>query len=353
MKEVEKGLDVVLSSPDMDMRSKKNVAFFCQKALMVSDYSNATENFRKLFGFRFIKIFGSQYGFTTDVQHNMIVSNYIVNSHFNISVYFLYSEAHITADDTLEGIDHLFIGLQEVGCRMDTYNYTLSLLLYKCIDKNTEIIALDRPKPLNEIDIEGNILNLEFKSHIGRYLLPARHALTIGEIALLHQKKWAQGKINLTVIKMQNWERNLFFEDTVLRWILPLSNLAKAKSTCAFPSTVLFEGTKLSDGRGIAKVLEIIEHPKNEPYSFYKNRLKSVFKNEILSVFTWRPIIFLLTFQKYFGKVCGEFEIFVTDKTNFKPWRVAQPLIGELYSYLVNNFVGKHSTYEYNYAQNQ
>jgi uncharacterized protein YbbC (DUF1343 family) len=90
----------------------------------------------------------------------MIVFNYIENSHFNIPVYFLYSETPIPADDILEGIDHIFIGLQEMGCRMDTYNYTLSLLLYKCIDKNTEIIALDRPKPLNEIDIEGHILNI-------------------------------------------------------------------------------------------------------------------------------------------------------------------------------------------------
>lgn len=345
MKEVETGLDVVLSSPGTDTRSKKNVAFFCQKALMVSDYSNATENF--------IKFFGSQYGFATDVQHNMIVSNYIVNFHFNIPVYFLYLETHIPADDILEGIDHIFIGLQEMGCRMDPYNYTLSLLLYKCIDKNTEIIALDRPKPLNEIDIEGHILNLEFEFHIGRHSLPARHALSIGEIALLHQKKWAQGKINLTVIKMKNWERNLFFEDTGWPWILPLSNLARAKSTYTFPSTVLVERTKLSEGRGTTKAFEIIEHPKNEPYLFYKHRLKSLFKNEILSVFTWRSIIFLLTFQKYFGKVCGGFEIFVTDKTNFKPWRVAQLLIGELYPYLVNNFVGKHPTYKYNYAQNQ
>ncbi|AFU67324.1 hypothetical protein P700755_000283 [Psychroflexus torquis ATCC 700755] len=352
MKEVETRLDVVLSSPDIDTRSKKNVALFCQKALMVSDYSSAAENFRKLVGFRFINFFGFQRGFATDVHDNMIVFNYIENSHFNIPVYFLYSETPIPADDILEGIDHLFIDLQDMGCRMDTYNYTLSLLLYKCIDKNTEIIALDRPKLLNGIDIEGHILNLEFEFQIGRHALPARHALTIGEIALLHQKKRVQGKANLTVIKMQNWERNLFFEDTGLPWILPLSNLARAESTCTFPSTVFFEGTKLSESRGTKKALEIIEHPKNEPYSSYKNHLKSVFKNEKLRVFTWRPIIFLLTFQKYFGKVCGGFEIFVTDKTNFRPWRVAQLLIGELYPYLVNNFIEKHPPYKYNYAQN-
>jgi len=351
MEKVKTGLDVLLNTPKINTGFKGNVALLCHNASIASDYSSAAENFRKLFGSRFIKIFGPQHGFATDVQDNMIESNHIVHSHFNIPVYSLYSETRIPTDDMLEGIDHLFVDLQDVGCRMYTYIYTLTLLLEKCIGKNIEIIVLDRPNPLNGIDIEGNILDLEFESFIGRHPLPPRHALTIGEIALLHQKEWAQEKVNLTVIKMQNWERNMFFEDTGLPWILPSPNLARAESTCTFPSTVLFEGTQLSEGRGTTQALEIIGHPKIEPYSFYKNRLENVFKNEKLSGFTLRPITFLPTFQKHSGKVCGGFQIHVTDKKNFRPWRVGQLLMRELYHHLGNDFVWKHPPYEYNYVQ--
>lgn len=351
MKKVKTGLDVLLNNRNIHTGFKGNVALLCHNASMASDYSPAAENFRKLFGSRFIKIFGPQHGFATDVQDNMIESDHIVHSYFNIPIYSLYSETRIPTDDMLEGIHHLFVDLQDVGCRMYTYIYTLTLLLEKCIDKNIEIIVLDRPNPLNGIDMEGNILDLEFESFIGRHPLPARHALTIGEVALLHQKEWAKQKVNLTVIKMQNWERNMFFEDTGLPWILPSPNLARAESTCTFPGTVLFEGTQLSEGRGTTQALEIIGHPKIEPYSFYKDRLKNVFKNEKLSGFAIRPITFLPTFQKHSGTVCGGFQIHVTDKKTFRPWRVGQLMMRELYHHLGNDFIWKDPPYEYNYVR--
>ena len=345
------GLDVLTKDKSLQNKFKGKVALLCHNASIDGAYTHAVIKFKEIFGSRFIKIFGPQHGFSTDVQDNMVETNHYVHPYFNIPVYSLYSETRIPTDEMLENIDHFFIDLQDVGCRVYTYIYTLTLLLEKCIDRDIQIIVLDRPNPINGIDIEGNIIEPEFKSFVGLHPIPVRHGMTIGEVALMHQKLWANEKVNLQVIKMQYWERHMFFEDTELPWLLPSPNLARAESPFTFPATVFFEGTLLSEGRGTSQPLEIVGHPKIEPYSFYENHMSKIIKKSKLVGFELRPITFLPTFQKQANKVCGGFQIHVTDKSTFKPWRVGQLLMRELYSYLGDDFEWKNPPYEYNYTQ--
>jgi len=351
MKKVVTGLDVLTNDVNLQCKFKGTVALLCHNASVDATYSHAALRFKELFGSRFVKIFGPQHGFATDVQDNMIESNHFIHSYFDIPVYSLYSETRIPTDKMLDGIDHLFVDLQDVGCRIYTYIYTLTLLLEKCIGKDIQIIVLDRPNPINGVDIEGNILEPNFKSFIGLHPIPFRHGMTIGEVALIHQKYWTKEKVNLRIIKMQGWKREMFFEDTKLPWILPSPNLARAESTLTFPATVLFEGTHLSEGRGTSQPLEIVGHPKIEPYSFYLKHLKKRVQQSKLEGFVFRPITFLLTFQKHENQICGGFQIHITNKKIFKPWRVGQFLLQELYHYLGDIFEWKKPPYEYNYTQ--
>lgn len=345
------GLDVLIKDKNLQNKFKGNVALLCHNASIDAAFTHAAVKFKEIFGSRFVKLFGPQHGFTTDAQDNMIETDHYIHPYFSIPVYSLYSETRIPTDEMLEGINHLFVDLQDVGCRMYTYIYTLTLLLEKCSNKDIQVVVLDRPNPINGIDIEGNILDLEFESFIGRHPIPVRHGMTIGEVALMHQELWAKEKTNLKVLKMQNWERDMYFEDTKLPWLLPSPNLARVESVFTFPATVLFEGTILSEGRGTTQSLEIVGHPKIEPFSFYENHLASVVKKSKLEGFKIRPITFLPTFQKHADKVCGGFQIHVTDRSTYKPWRIGQMLMRELYHYLGEDFEWKKPPYEYNYTQ--
>ncbi len=348
---VKTGLEILSNDKNLQSKFKGNVALLCHNASIDSSYTHAVLKFKEIFGNRFVKIFGPQHGFSTDVQDNMIETDHTVHPYFNIPVYSLYSETRTPTDEMLEDIDHFFIDLQDIGCRMYTYIYTLTLLLEKCANKNIQIIVLDRPNPINGIDIEGNILEPEFKSFIGRHSIPVRHGMTIREVALMHQNLWTKEKVNLEVIKMQHWKREMFFEDTKLPWLLPSPNLARKESSLTFPATVLFEGTLLSEGRGTTQSLEIVGHPKIEPFSFYKNHLSKAVKNSKLKGFILRPITFLPTFQKHANTICGGFQIHITDKKAFNPWRVGQFMLRELYHHLGNDFEWKKPPYEYNYTQ--
>ena len=348
---VKTGLDILTSDKNLQKKFKGNVALLCHNASIDVTYTHAAIKFKEIFGDRFIKLFGPQHGFTTDVQDNMIETDHTIHPYFNIPVYSLYSETRVPTNEMLEKIDHFFIDLQDIGCRMYTYIYTLTLLLEKCAGKDIQVIVLDRPNPINGIDIEGNILEPEFSSFIGLHPIPVRHAMTIGEVALMHQHLWAKEKTTLEIIKMQYWEREMFFEDTQLPWILPSPNLARAESTCTFPGTVLFEGTQLSEGRGTSQPLEIVGHPAIKPYSFYDTHLSNSIKKSGLKGVALRPITFIPTFQKQATNVCGGFQIHITDKKICRPWRVGQLLMRELYHYLGEDFEWKEPPYEYNYTQ--
>jgi uncharacterized protein YbbC (DUF1343 family) len=345
------GLDVLLNDIELQKSFKGNVALLCHNASIDSTYTHAALNFKTLFGERFVKLFGPQHGFSTDVQDNMVETDHIIHPFFKIPVYSLYSETRIPNDEMLSGVDHLFVDLQDVGCRVYTYIYTLTHLLEKCASKAIQIVVLDRPNPINGIDLEGNILEPGFESFVGRHPIPMRHGMTMGEVALMHQKFWTKEKANLKVIKMKNWERGMFYEDTKLPWLLPSPNLARIESSYTFPTTVLFEGTTLSEGRGTTQSLEVVGHPKIEPFSFYKDVLSKAKKEAGLIGFEFRPITFLPTFQKQGNKVCGGIQMHVTDKNNYKPWRAGQLLMRELYHYLGEDFGWKEPPYEYIYDQ--
>lgn len=350
MNRVATGLEVLINDSTLQQKFKGNVALLCHNASIDANYTPAALKFKELFGNRFIKLFGPQHGFSTDAQDNMIETDHFIHPYFNIPVYSLYSETRTPTDQMLDQIDHLFVDLQDVGCRMYTYIYTLTLLLDKCADKHIEVIVLDRPNPLNGNTLEGNILDTDFTSFIGLHPIPVRHGMTIGEVGLMHQQYWAKNKADYSVIRMQNWKREMFFEETGLPWLLPSPNLARPESAYTFPGIVLFEGTELSEGRGTTQSLEIVGHPKLKPYEFYEDHLKEVLNTIQLPGVAFRPITFLPTFQKQVDSICGGLQMHITDKKICQPWRAGQLVMRELYKYLGSDFKWKNPPYEYDYT---
>lgn len=346
---VRTGLDVFASNEKLQREFPGKVALLCHNASIDTACIHAVYQFQRIFDSRFIKLFGPQHGFSTDVQDNMIETDHTVHPFFNMPVYSLYSETRIPTDKMLEGVDHLFIDLQDIGCRMYTYIYTLTLILDFCAGKNIEIIVLDRPNPINGETIEGNVLDTNFTSFIGLHPIPVRHAMTIGEVALMHQKYWNSQAANLRVIPMEGWKRSMFFEDTLLPWALPSPNIARADSALVFPGTVLFEGTQLSEGRGTTQSLEIVGHPSIRPYAMYEQHIKSALEKSGLSGVAIRPITYLPTFQKHANSTCGGFQIHILDKQKFTPWRVGQFLLKTLYHLMGDDFKWREAPYEYDY----
>ncbi len=348
MSRVQTGLDRLLNEPDLQKKYPGKIGYLCHSASVTADLEHGLIAMKRVFGDRLIKVFGPQHGFVTDVQDNMVESDHYTHPYFNLPVYSLYSETRIPTDSMLEGLNHIFVDLQDVGTRIYTYIYTMTLLQEACQKKGIQVVILDRPNPIDANTLEGNILEMEYASFVGRHELPVRHALTMAEVALMNKKFWNAKDSDLSIIEMKNYKRSMSFEDTGLPWVMPSPNLPTIEAAYTFVGTVLFEGTNISEGRGTTRSLEIIGHPKIEPFSFH-DHLKKVFKEVELTGFVLRPALFLPTFQKHKGTPCGGYQIHVTDRKTFEPWRLCQYLCKEFYHHLGADFKWKEPPYEYEF----
>lgn len=350
MGRVSSGLERLLTEESCQKKIDGNIALLCHNASITADYRFAVSELKKIFGERLVKLMGPQHGILGDVQDNMIESPHFEHPYFKLPVYSLYSETRAPSAEMLKGVDTIIIDLQDVGTRVYTYISTLLLTMQVAHELGINVVVLDRPNPIGGEIVEGQILDDHWSSFVGMYPIPQRHGLTMGEMAKLATAlKLTKGSAE--VIAMKNWKRSMFYHQTGLPWVPPSPNLPTMEGAYCFPGTVLYEGTGISEGRGTTRSLEVIGHPKLEPYSFV-DKLQPILKEFSLTGFTLRPIHFRPTFQKHAGVTCGGIHIHPKDIQAFRPWRLGQVLLRELYKELGDNFSWSNPPYEYEHDKN-
>ena len=140
----------------------------------------------------------------------------------------------------LKGIDVLVYDIQDIGVRSYTYINTLANVMEAAADQKIDVVVLDRPDPLNGNRVEGNVLDLKFRSFVGQYPIPYVYGMTCGEFAqMVNGEGWLAGgkRCALTVVKMEHWKRWMHWENTKLPWI-PTSPHIPAAETAMLYSAI-------------------------------------------------------------------------------------------------------------------
>ncbi|MEI9961821.1 MAG: DUF1343 domain-containing protein [Limisphaerales bacterium] len=214
----------------------------------------------------------------------------------------------------MQSVDVMVFDLQDVGTRVYTYIATMAYAMQAAAEANIPFIVLDRPNPINGVAMEGPILEYpKYSSFIGLYAIPLRHGMTAGELAQLFNAKFLTNKVNLTVVPMENWTRNEWFDETSLPWVLPSPNLPTPESATVYPGQVIFEGTNLSEGRGTTKPFELFGAPWIDGFVLTKKL------NELnLPGVKFREVSFTPTFSKFKGEQCGGCQLHVTDRATYQ-----------------------------------
>jgi uncharacterized protein YbbC (DUF1343 family) len=290
-------------------------------------------------------LFGPQHGIRGDVQDNMIETPHDFDRVTGLPVYSLYSETREPTEQMLRDVDVLVLDLQDVGCRIYTFIYTMANCMRAARKYDVKVIVCDRPNPINGTHIAGNVLENEYASFVGQYPLPTRHGLTIGELAHMFNVHWGIG-CDLEVIKMDGWSREQWFDETDLTWVLPSPNMPTPDSATVFPGTVHLEGTQMSEGRGTTRPFELVGAPYVEPATV-------VGELEKLSLpgVSFRASNFMPTFQKHAGQTCGGLQIHVTERNSFEPVISGLAIIKICRDLYPQYFKWKEPPYEYVYDQ--
>lgn len=153
----------------------------------------------------------------------------------------------------LADVDALVYDIQDVGSRFYTYISTLGLAMQAAAEHDVPFYVLDRPNPLGGEYVSGFVLEEGFESFVGQYPIPVAYGLTIGELARLIQGEalldGLEG-LELTVISMEGWERDVLWPETGLPWNPPSPNIPDFETALVYAGDVFFEATSASEGRG-------------------------------------------------------------------------------------------------------
>jgi uncharacterized protein YbbC (DUF1343 family) len=265
-------------------------------------------------GGRVCCLFSPQHGFHADRQANMIESSDEWDAATSVPVYSLYSEIRQPSREMLQRIDALVIDLQDVGTRVYTYGTTVGLCLEAAQGLDLKVVILDRPNPINGVQVEGNVLVEGFASFVGRYGIPMRHGLTMGELArfVALEKRL---DLDLEVIAMNGWRRGDFFPETALPWVFPSPNMPTWETALLYPGMVLLEGTNVSEGRGTTLPFQLFGAPFLNQGAF-----SALIKEAALPGVVFRPVHFEPMFDKWKGELCAGFQLHVTDRRSFRPY---------------------------------
>jgi uncharacterized protein YbbC (DUF1343 family) len=290
-------------------------------------------------------LFSPQHGFFAERQANMQESEDNWEPALRIPIYSLYGAVREPSKEMLEGIDVLLVDLQDVGTRVYTYSITLGLCMEAAARARIKVVVLDRPNPISGRQIEGNILSLDYQSFVGRYPIPMRHGLTMGELALYFVKECGV-RCDLEVIPLKGWRREAYFPDTKLAWVFPSPNMPTWETALLYPGMVLFEGTNISEGRGTTMPFQLFGAPFID-----QQKLMTHLGRIGLEGVIFRPICYEPTFDKWAGHTCYGFQIHVTDRNTFRPFRMGLTLLQVLYHEHIKDFEWLPPPYEYEWKK--
>jgi uncharacterized protein YbbC (DUF1343 family) len=308
-----------------------------------SELTHAIELLRARKDMTITALFGPEHGVRGDAQ-DMIGVDASTDSQTGLPVFSLYGHTEASLSPTpemLEHIDAMVFDVQDIGSRYYTFVWTMVLAMRACAKAGKPFVVLDRPNPIGGTLIEGSAIQPGFESFVGLVSCPNRHGMTAGEIA-----RWRADieklDLELAVISMRGWDRDMWFEHTGLPWIMPSPNMPTVDTALVYPGMCLVEGTELSEARGTTRPFELSGAPWIDGH-----RLARDMTAMDLPGVTLRPVVYTPTFHKHAGKPCGGVQLHVTDADAFRPYRTGVAFLKACHDQDPAQFKWREKAYEF------
>ncbi len=244
----------------------------------------------------------------------------------------LYGKQKRPTKDELKGVQLFVIDLPDVGSRYYTYMATMKECLTACAESGVPVLVLDRPNPLGGTVLEGPVAKV-FESAVCSAPIPARHGMTLGEIAQFFQRTvFEKSKLKLDIQNAENWRRELMHPACALPWTPPSPNLPSFESALAYAGICLFEGVNLNEGRGTETPFLIFGAPwtDNKALADAVDPALSAGFKLITRVYIPKPIPGKSENPEYNGKICKGILLEVADPNAARPFSLAVGLLAEL-----------------------
>ncbi len=257
-------------------------------------------------------LYSPEHGVRGDVHAGDHVDN-AVDPATGVPVYSIYGKTQKPTPEMLEDVDVLIYDIQDNGCRSFTFISTMGLAMDACAELGKEFMVLDRPNPVGGNKVEGNLVEDSCYSFVSQFSIPYLYGLTPGELAqYLNEEGLLQGgkKVNLSVIPMEGWTRDMDFRETGMPWVLPSPHIPNPEASLYYPMTgILGELYCMSIGVGYTLPFKLVcaDWIDAEKFSKAMNDLN-------LPGLKFRPIHIKPFYSVGKGENLAGIEIYVTDK---------------------------------------
>ena len=293
-------------------------------------------------GVKLVALFGPEHGLRGIAQAGETVAS-SVDSATGVPIFSLYGATHVPTAEMLANVDVLVYDIQDVGARTYTFAWTMALSADAAGKRGIPFIVCDRPVPIRGDRVGGGILDTAFRSFVGQYPVPLRYGLTPGEL-LRYLVRTKQVNATVTVVPMQGWKRNMWYDETGLPWITPSPNIRTLDAALLYPGTVLVEGTNMSEGRGTDAPFQLIGAP-------WLNDLSAIIR--VLSALpATRGVQFdsvsrtIGAGQKLAGQTIPMLRITVTDRNAVEPVRLGIAVLAVIRQRHTKDFVWRQEFFD-------
>ena len=315
------GIDVLARDGFKQLRGKR-VGLITNHTGRSRDGKSTIDLLHAAPGVTLVSLFSPEHGIRGILDANVPAER---DEKTGLAIHSLYGDTRRPTDAMLAGIDTLVLDLQDVGVRFYTYHTTMAYVMEEAAKRKLPVVVLDRPNPINGWQIEGPTSEPS-KEFISYFQMPVRHGMTMGELAKLFNE---ENKINadLTVIPVENWRRDYWYDDTGLAWINPSPNMRNLNQATLYPGIGAIEYSNVSVGRGTDQPFEQFGAPWIDG-----PRLSAALNARKLPGIRFYPIAFTPKSSKYANEDCQGVFMVITNRATLPPVRVGLEIAAALSS---------------------
>lgn len=315
------GLDVLRAEGFASLKGRK-VGLVTNHTGRARDGATAIDLFAAAKDLQLVALFSPEHGIRGILDEKVPSSR---DEKTGLVIHSLYGETRRPTDEMLQGIDTMVIDLQDIGARFYTYMSTMGLVMEEAAKRNIEVVVLDRPNPINGWQIEGPTVDEASLGFTAYFPMPVRHGLTLGELAQLFKGERGMA-VKLTVVKMRNWTRSTWFDETGQPWVNPSPNMRNLIQATLYPGIGAIEWANLSVGRGTDTPFEQIGAPWIDGVA-----LAAALNARRLPGIRFYPVSFTPVSSKYKDEACQGVFMIVTDREAVRPVRVGLEILAALH----------------------
>ncbi|MDQ7024037.1 MAG: DUF1343 domain-containing protein [Anaerolineae bacterium] len=259
-----------------------------------------------------VALFGPEHGIVASALDAVPIEN-TTDTQSGIPIYSLYGDTRRPSADMLKDIDIFVCDIQDIGARFYTYIWTISYILEACGENNIDVLILDRPNPLGDV-VAGSPLNDAYSSFVGRFDIPIRHGMTVGELSLMINQKWNVTPATVSIIPCKNWERGQMWDELGLEFVSTSPAMPHFRTALHYTGSCLLEGAMLSEGRGTSLPFEVV----GAPYINASHLAKQLNTLNLAGV-RFRTHSFYPTSGKFCDETCNGVQAHILDPLTFDP----------------------------------